>query len=367
MRGNASGPQGKAMEQVSMAESKSQVPLADRHGGKPRRDLLGEARRVVDLVLGGRGWLFAVLAVIGALLGLNQYEDRALENSQRIAHEEYAMVVSSLGSQSLVVRVGALGQLPALVRTFVPIKGAGHRPLEGLMYLLGYPEHVATYPYQDDLLRVIRALVVVPKDGSEGEKLEAEALLTMLCDLGPEGWFNARARRTPVRSEECLEWIWSDAPRRRKFDIPAYPLFEGASLRSASFGRKFLRRANFSYAKIEDSNFSDSVITNAHFANGDLRDVNFSNADLRYSDFSGAILAGVNFSGASLEYASFAGARLLGTPSAPVIFDQANVAGVDFRGADLAGASLGNAININLTQGHLQRGDEDDGEHKREE
>lgn len=310
---------------------------------------------VRGLVLGrGKTVLYVIsvgTALIGLLLGLSEYADKRMAEKRKVAQEQYAMVVDNLGSESLVVRVGALGQLPTLLRRGVPEYGPGSRATDGLLYLLGGETKQVTYPYQDDLLRVIRALVAVPKSGRDGNELESEAFLDMLCQIGAEGWYRAEMREEPPRSEECLAWLWSDAPQTRRFNIPSYPLFRGSSLASMNFSRKILKRAEFSRATIRGGTFSDSTLTRSHFNRAKLWKVSFANADLRYADFSNANLQGVNFSGASLQYASFRGAVFGGSSGIPVVFDQANLAGADFRDAELTNLSLEHALNVRLTQG----------------
>lgn len=324
-------------------------PKAETAAGRNTRRSRSRIRAWFTKFLGGRGWLYALLAVLGSLVALSEYADRTFENSRRVAQEQYAMVVGNLGSPSLVVRVGALGQLPALMRQDVPARGPRPRATEGLMYLLGFDQERSTYPYHDDLLRVIRALVAVPKRSHQENGLESEALFNVLCEIGSEGWYNAQAMRKEPTRDKCLSWIWSNAPDDRLFDIPAYRLFRGAELRDVDLSRKDLRRAEFSGARIQGGSFADSSLSRAHFEEGVLVDVSFVNADLRYVDFSRARLRQVSFSGASLQYASFAGATF--EDASADIFDQANLAGVDFRGAVTDGVRFEYALNPHLAQG----------------
>src|SRR4051794_27595511 len=253
----------------------------------------------------GKLTLFAILSGCVTLLGLivaaDGFEESRLDTARNEAESSYYQLVSNLGSENVVVRVGAIGQIESVLTKEVPIEG--HPRLgEGLLYVLGLHEHKTTKLYHESMLRVISALVLAPKGDSEASRFETDSLLKMLCTLGPEGWYNAELRKDVPDRGECLAWIWENAPEGRATELPSYPLFRSSYLHSADFGRYDLRRADFSGSLLDKSSFTESDLRGGQFRGADMRDTSFVNADLR----------GASFVGARIEEAQFAGADLAG-------------------------------------------------------
>jgi len=254
--------------------------------------------------------VIGVVTLLGLIVAANGFEESRLGTQRSAAEDSYYQLVSNLGSENVVVRVGAIGQIGGVLIREVPVEGQP-KLWEGLLYVLGLHEHETSKPYHEDVLRVISALVLAPKSDSEASRFETEALLEMLCRIGPEGWYKAESRvRAPVR-EDCLSWIWRDAPESRRVDLPSYRLFRLSDIRYAMFNRYNLKGANFSNAFVERSSFAESNLEGAQFGGADLRGVTFSNADLRRVSFNGAVLEDVEFAGADLAGTDFTGARLI--------------------------------------------------------
>jgi pentapeptide repeat protein len=251
-----------------------------------------------------------IVTLLGLIVAANGFEDSRSAATRSAGEDSFYQLVSNLGSESVVVRVGAIGQIEGVLVRPIPVEG--HPQLwEGLLYVLGFHEHKTQKPYHEDLLRVISALLLAPKADSEASRLETEALLTMLCKIGPEGWYKAEPMLAiPVR-EECLSWVWKNAPDTRLVGVPSYRLFRSSDLYHANLERYNLSRADFSGSFLGKSSFSGSRLQNAQFRKATIRGVSFVNTDLRGSSFVGAELERVEFAGSDLAGADFNGANLV--------------------------------------------------------
>lgn len=279
------------------------------------------ARVILELFL-------AAVGVLGFIVAANGFEDAQLETRRKAAEDSYFQLIENLGSDDLVVRIGAIGQIKGMMTREVPV--AGHpRWWEGFSYVVGAHEHPTQKPYHQVVARMIAALALAPKERSEASKHESEAFIQMLCALGAEGWFEGKPRAPHIR-EECLAWMWRDAPDSRIMDLPANSIFRGAELRNAQLNRYEMKRADFSGAFLSTIDFSESDLGRSRFNDATIISTSFTYAGLVDSDFSGAILEDVDFTGADLR-------------------------GVDFSGSTLKSVDIELAKNANLARGLPRR------------
>ena len=263
--------------------------------------------------------------ILGLIVAANGYEESRLDTKRRAAEDSYYQLVTNLGSRDLVGRIGAIGQIHGVLISKVP-KDEHPQLWEGLLYLIGTHEHDTEPLYHEVIRRAITILLHAPKQVSDVAPFEADALLEMLCNVGPEGWYLAEARPFVPEREECLRWIWENAPEQRLSDRSSFSLFSGSYLVGADLHRYDLLHANFSDATLIDVAFDESELEGAHFGGAQLERVSFKNSDLQEADFSGAVLVNVSFAGADL-------------------------AGADFRGATLGAVTIEGARNLNRVIG----------------
>jgi uncharacterized protein YjbI with pentapeptide repeats len=157
--------------------------------------------------------------------------------------------------------------------------------------------------------------------------------------------------------------------------------FAGKDLAKKDFANGSLNNANFEGANLEFANFSNATLKGANFRNARLAHANFRLANLEGADFTGADLKGVTWTDAKAWKAELAGtdiylarASVIDTKglnldykaeqlimqsqdasSGRLAFHYAdlqnskimgNADGVDFRDADLRGADLSQAENV---------------------
>lgn len=157
----------------------------------------------------------------------------------------------------------------------------------------------------------------------------------------------------------------------------------GQELNNKSFAAENLNKACLDRAKAKYANFRDASMKKASLVGADLRGANFRGANLENADFTGAKLEGACFTDAKAWRANFSGCDIYLARAVPLdletepvkevfgaaeiirMYDDAtsggltfrwadlhdalilgNAAGVDFRDADLRGADLGHAENV---------------------
>ena len=255
-----------------------------------------------------KGNLTIVLTFFAFIVGANEFSASRKERDAEAADIAYSRLLQNLGSDSAVVRIGTIGQIARQIRRKVPILHHPY-PWDGIAYLFGLNKPETSHPYHEDLQSIIRALLTSPKDGTDSA-LESAAIISLLCDLGPEGWYAAGDRHVVSVSSDSIRWIWENAPEARLSDAPSYTLFRGAELAHASFARLQMERAEFTGATLMWTSFAGSYLDNSTFTTTKLNHVTFEGASLRGADFGGAILDDVNFNGADLDNAHFEGADL---------------------------------------------------------
>lgn len=249
----------------------------------------------------------ALATILAFLVAANGYEDIQLDSKRRAAESSYFELIGNLGSENVVVRVGAIGQIESVLGRAVPLGGGQPRLWEGFAYLVGLHEHPSAHPYHESLLRVISVIALSPKEKSEASRLESEALLKMLCAIGPDGWYQGEPPSKARGREDCLAWIWKNAPKDRISDLPSYSMFRRSELLAADFSRYNLQRADFSEALLEGVDFTEADLRFSLFNESALRGASFVNANLEGCNLQGATLDGVDFAGADLRGADFTG------------------------------------------------------------
>ncbi len=242
--------------------------------------------------------LGVVLTVLTVLVAANQVEESRLGARANTAAELYFNVLGNLGNSDLVVRVGAIGSIPELAALHVPAD-SHPRLWEGWLFVLGAHHHPEVPAYHESVQRILRGLIVSPKQDGPPSVIESDALLDALCRMGAQGWY--LGGRPEVRPREmCLAWVWQNALSDE--GMASYGLFENAQLRGAVLRQMSLQRANFAGASF----------SNVSFENADLRGATFRGAVLDGVSFADADLEDVDFSQSSLEHVVWTGAKLTG-------------------------------------------------------
>lgn len=249
------------------------------------------------------------LTVVGVMLALSEYEAARMDRRRDAVERQYSDILEGLGSSSEVVRIGAIGRIPRLVTSPVPLED---RPLpwEGALYFAGLHTHPSGHPFHEDILRVISGIVSVSKNNDLATEREGEATISMLCELGANGWYKAQPRQMKATRNECLAWVWQSAPVETITRRPSYDLFQGSTLIATNFDQMAMKRAQFSEARLSGCSFQDTDLQHAYFQGARVTSTSFQNSILAGATFADAVLDSVDFAGADLREADFTGARL---------------------------------------------------------
>jgi hypothetical protein len=277
-----------------------------------------------------------VCVVVTAVVGAQEYEQARLRTERDEAQESFFQLIEGIGSPSLLTSIGALRRIPAQTTRAVP-RDTEPYPGEGVLYMLGLHNHPIEYPYRSELLSTLHIAAKMEKPERLTCTMTTSALMEVLCDLGPEGWYGANmdggivgVRRNGV---DCLSWIWGNAPSGTTQGIPAYRIFVKAELCDLQLSQKLLHAARFDSASIDGATFEGSDLRGANFHGAQLRSVDFKQAELDGALLSHKLLHAARFDSASIDGASFEGADLRGAD-----FRGARLRSVDFKQAELDGA-----------------------------
>ena len=159
--------------------------------------------------------------------------------------------------------------------------------------------------------------------------------------------------------------------------------FTAQDLNNKDFTDENLNKAHLDRARLRYANFNNATLKYASLIGADLRNANFRKANLEHADFTDAKLEGACFSNAKAWYANLSGCEIHLARATPLDLSHSkldldfgqleiirsaddptsgtlsfryadmhdalilgNAVGVDFRNADLRGADLGHALNL---------------------
>ena len=348
----------------------------------------------------GVGSMVGLLTIIAAFMS---YQSSNLDHEMEASDRLYAQLVADAGSDSVRVRIGAIHRIPRLLRQKVPITSA-IGPLEGVRLSLGgHPLQESRYAPEFKIL-VKNLFAEIRAGNSKDPQREMEALISLLGDLGPDGWYVARSKQNELTKEDKLAWVWLLPDEFRRFSNETVALFEGEPLDNLDFSQFKLEHADlvgstlsatsfkgtallgadltrtkgskteFEFARLNGANLTDSKIQSANFDSADLDDVVMTNADLSHSHFAYAHLDRVRgiaahlsdcklmdslLERASLQNAMLDNSDLSRANMKNAELDFAIFTGSTLRHASLVRASLRHASMVNADLSFADVGDVD--------
>jgi uncharacterized protein YjbI with pentapeptide repeats len=338
--------------------------------------------------LGGpSGWklfgklLFAATAAWGIIIGIMTYHSSHLSAIDDRAERSYYQLISDLGHDSASVRIGAITRIPEIMLTRVP-RSSDLTPLAALRITFG--GELDTYPrYHEDARHLVQVqLHFLSSHPDKWSLSEMQALLQVLREVGPEGWYQAQPLTSPPNYLHSLEWIWKTG--HPVDSQPSVTLLDGVRLDGISLRQEYLSGGHFSGASFRSANLSYAHVEHSILSNAHLEFADFSSANLDFASMEGAHADGADFRSAILDHAnvkytslvnaqlqdiSCRGCNMLASNLAHsnctqadmegayienVSFDGAILGGVDMVGADLRFSSLTAA---DLSHAHLEHAD----------
>jgi len=319
------------------------------------RDFKGE-------LFSASGWkLFgAIVAGIGvfwgSLIALMTYQSGQLLYSIESADRAYSQLVSDLGQDSTRVRIAAVKRIPDLMLRQVPVTST-IGTTDSLKMILGW-KFPTTAKYHSELQRVIRFYVSSLNSNENWSRGEARAILDILQQLGPEGWYEARERTTQTEYRHSLSWIWVVPKGRENSDL-AVTLFQGSRLEGSNFQQFKLDQADFQNAQLSQSNFSYAHLKGANLSNATMEqsDLSYSdcgNSALEHAKLTKSRLVSTQLFAANLKYALLNEAQM-----SEANLERANLLGANLEKAVLRKASLkhANLQNIQLSAAFMEYAD----------
>jgi uncharacterized protein YjbI with pentapeptide repeats len=342
----------------------SQGVMALRGGllGRWAVDLYGELSaangwKLFGQILGG------TTVVVAALIAVATYHSANFAREADNADRSYSQLLSDLGHESERVRVGSISRIPPLMRLRVP-KATDISLWDLTRTMLGY--RVELLPaYHEDLQRVMRQyLLSLGRDSRSGTTpLEAQALLDVLRDIGPEGWYEGLPRNA-VEGQDALNWVWNtrrnvplqfqDSSKLLKSVVLDNVGIAGQNLRNCDFNGARLNGANLARSHMEKGSFIGATIRGATLSFSNLDGARLADSNLQNSDLTSAILTNADMRRAHLEEINapeveMTSAILIGSHANRAVlrnacFHSANLQDTELQHADLSEADLHQAL-----------------------
>jgi hypothetical protein len=119
--------------------------------------------------------------------------------------------MTDAGSESVRVRIGAIQRIPRLLTKQTPLS-TNVGPFEALRLSFGgKPTEVPAYV--SEMQRLIRDLFAEIRYGnSKDSRRELAALVDLLIEIGPEGWYLGKPTSKSIVRERGLDWVWKPPP-----------------------------------------------------------------------------------------------------------------------------------------------------------
>jgi uncharacterized protein YjbI with pentapeptide repeats len=319
------------------------------------RDFKGE-------LVSASGWkLFgAIIAGVGvfwgSLIALMTYQSSQLLYNIESADRAYGQLVSDLGQDSTRVRIAAIKRIPDLMLRQVPVTSS-ISTIGALKMIVGW-KVPTTAKYHPELKRVVRFYVSSLNSNENWSRGEARAVLDILVQLGPEGWYEAKPRPAQREYKHSLSWIWIVPKGRQDSDL-AVTLFQGSRLEGSNFQQFKLDQADFQNAQLSQSNFSYAHLKGANLSNAMLEQSDLSYSDCSNSQLEHTKLTKSRLASTQLDAANLKHALLNETQMSEATLERANLLGANLEKSVLRKANLkhANLQNVQLSAAFMEYAD----------
>jgi uncharacterized protein YjbI with pentapeptide repeats len=322
------------------------------------------------------------------VLGFVNYQSSNLDHEMEAADHAYSQLMGDAGNDSVRTRISAIHRIPSILYRLVP-DSSDIGPWAAFRLAVGM--HGAESPkYHQDMKFLILDLFDEIRAGNSTDPLrEVQALINLLGELGPEGWYSAKARESHPVPEEGIQWLWQPPTQFRQVGPSTVTLFNGlplsgidlsdfalddAELRRTSMfqtimSRSSLKRADltgtcaseahFEFSHLDQANLSGVYMLGSHFESSSLKGALLDRADLSNSHFEYTELSQSRATGTAFVRTKLMGTRMVNASAESNYFDGADLTGADLSNSvfDFSRFEMGTMRQANLSGTSLRRAD----------